>query len=86
MEENRLIKMFEMPNVNRQALFTAIGYLSTWCMNTYNHVNIYTDRSCGPGSIVGWFYNENEEKIRGPNQYVMGAVYNTETETYSYHS
>lgn len=59
----------------------AIGYLSTWCYNTYPNVEL---------SIL-WNDNQNEilavyKDSSGKVQYVICAIWNHESKTFSYHS
>lgn len=57
----------------------AIGYFSTWAYNSYNKVSIYHD---GEQGLIAQYSREGSDKIG----YVIGAVWDDKTQTYSFHS
>lgn len=67
---------------NRLEYSKALGYMSTWCNNSYPFVDIYPDKSCGENSFVACYRNEPH----GDCLYCMGAVWDKDTDTYSFHS
>ena len=75
------INMDDFDYANNPQLFNALGYLSTWCNDTYDHVNIYPDSSCGKHSMIAYYCNENKE-----TKYVIGAVWSEKEQSYSFHS
>lgn len=63
--------------VGAEAFYKAVGYLSTWNM-TFPHVDIYADTDADLIAVY-----KNADSTHG---YTIGAIYNTTTNTYGFHS
>lgn len=66
----------------------AIGYLSTWCMNSYNRVSISLQfgREVGDAEFVAFYYREDDKGVRQPGQYTIGAIWHEDGQRFSFHS
>jgi len=74
----------ELP-VLQSTLYTAIGYLSMWSITSENKnlVRIYSD-GAGVDLIAHYYFLDSEGKAA--HTYTIGAIYNKETQKYSFHS
>jgi hypothetical protein len=67
----------KVSSIPRKDLSSAVGYLSTWALERFNHVTITNDRD---EDLVAYYSYEPE----GETKYVIGAVWRGES--YSFHS
>jgi hypothetical protein len=65
--------------VGQQALYMALGYLSTW-NQSFPHVDIYRDFHSEADMVAVY---KNEDGSRG---FTMGAIWNPTLATYTFHS
>jgi len=65
--------------MTRQSTKIAIGYLSSWAIDSYNEVLICDDFA--EDSFIAHYDN-----TKTGGKYTIGAIYHKETDTYSFHS
>jgi len=66
-----------LPDVTSGEYFKALGYFSQW--SDYETVSISNDRK---NDLIGYFYDRGTTRT----PYIIGAIWNQETLTYSFHS
>lgn len=80
----RTVKLEIDPNfealVDYKAFLNAVGYLSTWGLSGYDEVELYS--SMRDLEITAIYRSSTDDQKR----YVIGAIYNNSTQTFSFHS
>lgn len=67
--------------VPTRAMSDAIGYLSTWAITMYDQVNIYPEKLVSNPDMIAVF-----TQSEGNGKYVIGAIFDQDTNRYSFHS
>lgn len=65
--------------VNKREFEIALGYLSSWSVEGFDTVHIWTDRD--PGDMVASYTDTKSER-----RFVMGAIWRRDEGKYSFHS
>lgn len=68
-----------LEHVNTLELYQALGYLSTWSLSSYDVLSIYHDHN--KEDLIAHYQHSGSGKT-----YVIGAIWDSKTKTYSFHS
>lgn len=73
----------EATTMNPKEVWAAVGYLSSWSLNSYDQVAITATNSKSWGVELVAMYTDTTTPGRN---YVIGAVWNPDSGRFSYHS
>lgn len=73
------LHLTDLPDVDTSAVRTAIGYLSLWAFPSFPVVDIHHDSGRD-------FFAVYTDPANSGRRYVIGAVWSSDTQAYSFHS
>jgi len=74
----RRIELNMLTPIFSQAELDAIAYLTTWAYSSYEKVNIFQEQG---GNIMATYHNAEKNSY-----YVIGAILDSTSKTYTFHS